>query len=160
MLEGITSCSYVTSLAQVNEAGSHIVAAESGDLLYWDMATRQEMLVWWLTWLTWCLLRKVVYQEKQENIQQIFFYKSQARCVVISKKGKKGGSLTPSSCPVRQTCILFLSIFIRILVPIPIFILPGSTLGLCVSRSVPDGTKQWEFEFPFVTFIKVWPNRE
>ena len=26
---------------QVNEAGSHIVAAESGDLLYWDMATRK-----------------------------------------------------------------------------------------------------------------------
>jgi hypothetical protein len=29
--------------ALVNEAGSYIVAAESGDLLYWDMATRCEM---------------------------------------------------------------------------------------------------------------------
>ena len=58
---------------QVNEAGSHIVAAESGDLLYWDMGTQ-----------------KVVHQEKQEHIQQIFFYKSQSRCVVVSKKGSKG----------------------------------------------------------------------
>jgi hypothetical protein len=89
--------------ALVNEAGSHIVAAESGELLYWDMGTQ-----------------KVVHQEKQENIQQIFFYKSQSRCVVVSKKGSK-----------------------------------GNESGLCVSRSVPEGTKQWEFEFPFVTFIKV-----
>ena len=64
-----------TEFMQVNEAGSHIVAAESGDLLYWDMATR-----------------KVVHQERQENIQQIFFYKNQARCVVVSKKGTKGRS--------------------------------------------------------------------
>jgi len=89
--------------ALVNEAGTYIVAAESGDLLYWDMATR-----------------KVVHQEKQENIQQIFYYKNQSRCVVVSKKGSK-----------------------------------GNESGLCVSRSVPEGTKQWEFEFPFVTFIKV-----
>jgi WD40 repeat protein len=89
--------------ALVNEAGSHIVAAESGDLLYWNMATR-----------------KVVHQERQENIQQIFFYKGQSRCVVVSKNGTK-----------------------------------GSQCGLCVSRSVPEGAKHWEFEFPFVTFIKV-----
>ena len=49
------------------------MAAESGDLLYWDMETR-----------------KVVHQEKQENIQQIFYYKNQSRCVVVSKKGSKG----------------------------------------------------------------------
>ena len=49
------------------------MAAESGDLLYWDMGTQ-----------------KVVHQEKQEHIQQIFFYKSQSRCVVVSKKGSKG----------------------------------------------------------------------
>ena len=49
------------------------MAAESGDLLYWDMGTQ-----------------KVVHQEKQENIQQIFFYKNQSRCVVVSKKGSKG----------------------------------------------------------------------
>ena len=79
------------------------MAAESGDVLYWDMATR-----------------KVIHQEKQENIQQIFFYKSQTRCVVVSKQGPK-----------------------------------GKELGLCVSRSVPEGSRQWQFEFPFVTFIKV-----
>ena len=28
-------------------------------------------------------------------------------------------------------------------------------MGWCVSRSVPEGSIQWQFEFPFVTFIKV-----
>ena len=32
---------YFDLLRQVNEAGTYIVAAESGDLLYWDMATRK-----------------------------------------------------------------------------------------------------------------------
>ena len=35
-------------------------------------------------------LAQVVHQEKQENIQQIFYYKNQLRCVVVSKKGSKG----------------------------------------------------------------------
>ena len=108
---------------QVNEAGSHIVAAESGDLLYWDMETR-----------------KVVHQEKQENIQQIFYYKNQSRCVVVSKKGSKGNEsgLCVSRCVPEETGIRFKTF---------------------VSRSVPEGTKQWEFEFPFVTFIKVRENQ-
>ena len=42
----------------VNEEGTFTVAAESGDVLYWDMKTR-----------------KVVFQEKQPNIEQLFFYK-------------------------------------------------------------------------------------
>ena len=77
----------------------------------------------------------MVHQEKQENIQQIFFYKNQSRCVVVSKKGSKGNEsgLCVSRC--AKTKILFFTI--RLL------------------RSVPEGTKQWEFEFPFVTFIKV-----
>ena len=101
------------------------MAAESGDLLYWDMGTQ-----------------KVVHQEKQEHIQQIFFYKSQSRCVVVSKKGSKGNesglcvsrSVKPQKTKTRNHWTV------------------------CLSRSVPEGTKQWEFEFPFVTFIKVGPE--
>merc|ERR1719206_1663443 len=89
--------------ALVNEEGTHIVSAESGDLLYWDIKTRE-----------------VIFQERQEDIQQIFFYKNQTRCIVVSKKGKK-----------------------------------GNFSGLVVSRSIPGGEKQWEFEFPFTTFTKV-----
>jgi len=89
--------------ALVNEEGTHIVSAESGDVLYWDLESR-----------------KVIFQQKQDDIQQIFFYKNQTRCIVVSKKGTK-----------------------------------GNLSGLVVSRSIPGGEKQWEFEFPFTTFIKV-----
>ena len=61
--------------AIVNEEGSHVVAAESGELLYWNLATRE-----------------VVFKDKQEDIQQIFFYKNQTKCIVVSKKGKKKGN--------------------------------------------------------------------
>ena len=57
----------------VNEDGTYTVAAESGDVLYWDMKTK-----------------KVIFQEKQPNIQQIFFYKNQGRCIVISREGERG----------------------------------------------------------------------
>ena len=63
--------------AIVNEEGSHVVAAESGDLLYWDLNTKQ-----------------VTFKDKQEDIQQIFFYKNQTKCIVVSKKGKKGQLLS------------------------------------------------------------------
>ena len=59
--------------ALVNEEGTHIVSAESGDVLYWDLKSRN-----------------VIFQEKQDDIQQIFFYKNQTRCIVVSKKGTKG----------------------------------------------------------------------
>ena len=59
--------------ALVNEEGTHIVSAESGDVLYWDLESR-----------------KVIFQQKQDDIQQIFFYKNQTRCIVVSKKGTKG----------------------------------------------------------------------
>lgn len=59
--------------AIVNEEGSHVVASESGDILYWNLASRE-----------------VVFQDKQEDTQQIFFYKNQTRCIVVSKTGKKG----------------------------------------------------------------------
>ena len=97
------------------------MAAESGDLLYWDMGTQ-----------------KVVHQEKQENIQQIFFYKNQSRCVVVSKKGSKGNE--SGLCVSRSVSKENQN---------------EKQLKICLPRSVPEGTKQWEFEFPFVTFIKV-----
>ena len=28
----------------------------------------------------------------------------------------------------------------------------GNYTGICFSRSVPEGVKQWEFEYPFVEF--------
>ena len=62
--------------AIVNEEGTHVVASESGDILYWNLKTRE-----------------VVFQEKQEDTQQIFFYKNQTRCIVVSKTGKKGKRL-------------------------------------------------------------------
>lgn len=89
--------------ALVNEEGSYIVAAESGDVLYWSLETRS-----------------VVFQEKQENIQQIFFYKEQTRCVVVSKTGSR-----------------------------------GNYTGVLVSRSVPDGDRQWQLQYPFVIFMEV-----
>ena len=54
--------------ALVNEEGSYIVAAESGEVLYWDMATRG-----------------VVFQEKQPDVLQLFFYKGQTRCIAVSR---------------------------------------------------------------------------
>ena len=40
--------------AIVNEAGTHIVAAECGEILYWCLETRE-----------------VVYRDKQENVIQV-----------------------------------------------------------------------------------------
>ena len=82
----------------------------------------------------------MVHQEKQEHIQQIFFYKNQSRCVVVSKKGSKGNEsgLCVSRCVPEKTKIR-----------------TNLRFTIHLSRSVPEGTKQWEFEFPFVTFIKV-----
>ena len=83
------------------------MAAESGDLLYWDMATRKVVR----TSLTRCfqhIFCKVVHQEKQEHIQQIFFYKNQSRCVVVSKKGSKGnesGLCVSRSVPEKMKII-------------------------------------------------------
>jgi WD40 repeat protein len=68
-----TALGAIITHALVTDSGSHIVSAESGDLLYWDLNTRE-----------------VVFQQHQENIQQIFFYRNQSRCVVISKTGTKG----------------------------------------------------------------------
>jgi hypothetical protein len=28
----------------------------------------------------------------------------------------------------------------------------GNYTGICISRSVPEGVKQWEFEYPFTEF--------
>lgn len=64
----------IITQALVNEEGTHVVAAESGELLYWDIRTK-----------------KVIFKDRQEDIQQIFFYKNQTRCVVVSRSGSRGG---------------------------------------------------------------------
>ena len=54
--------------ALVTEDGGITVAAESGDVLYWNMEER-----------------KVIFQEKQPDVLQIFFYKNQTRCIAASR---------------------------------------------------------------------------
>ena len=54
--------------ALVTEDGRFTVAAESGDVLYWNMKER-----------------KVIFQEKQPDVLQIFFYKNQTRCIAASR---------------------------------------------------------------------------
>ena len=54
--------------ALVTEDGGLTVAAESGDVLYWNMEDR-----------------KVIFQEKQPDVLQIFFYKNQTRCIAASR---------------------------------------------------------------------------
>ena len=56
--------------ALVTEDGGLTVAAESGDVLYWNMEDR-----------------KVIFQEKQPDVLQIFFYKNQSRCIAASRWG-------------------------------------------------------------------------
>ena len=63
----------IISHALVNEEGNYIVSAESGDILYWSIQDR-----------------KVIFQERQPEVQQLFFYKKQTRCIAVSRKGEKG----------------------------------------------------------------------
>jgi hypothetical protein len=83
--------------ALVNEEGSCTLAAESGDVIYWDMAER-----------------KVIFQEKQPDVLQLFFYKNQTRSIAVSRLGPR-----------------------------------GNYCSLVVSRSVPEGVSQWQFQYPF-----------
>ena len=119
---------------QVNEAGSHIVAAESGDLLYWDMATR-----------------KVVHLSRPLHIPSQYHRWSTRRSKRTSSRSSSTRTSRAVSSSVRRgakgtspdsVCQGFQKKIRR-------------QITICVSRSVPEGTKQWEFEFPFVTFIKV-----
>ena len=57
--------------ALVTEDGGITVAAESGDVLYWNMEER-----------------KVIFQETQPDVLQIFFYKNQTRCIAASRYRK------------------------------------------------------------------------
>ena len=66
--------------ALINEDGEYIVSAESGDILYWSIEDRS-----------------VIFQEKQPDVQQMFFYKKQTRCIVVSKQGTKGAFIVIKS---------------------------------------------------------------
>ena len=59
--------------AIVNEEGTFIVAAESGEILIWDLQRRE-----------------VVCKDDQENVAQLFFNKAQTRCMVVSNEGTVG----------------------------------------------------------------------
>ena len=107
--------------AIVNEEGSHVVAAESGELLYWDLKTRE-----------------VVFKDKQEDIQQIFFYKNQTKCIVVSKKGKKKGKMSKHYRNTGKN-IYYL----------------GELSAVMISRSFPSGEKHWSAEYSFASFKKV-----
>lgn len=54
--------------ALVTEDGSLTVAAESGDVLYWNLQDRN-----------------VIFQEKQPDVLQLFFYNNQTRCIAVSR---------------------------------------------------------------------------
>ena len=96
------------------------MAAESGDVLYWDMKTRQ-----------------VVFQEKQPNIQQIFFYKNQTRCIVISRW--------------KKYFVFFSFDFVLIFREGD----RGNYEGLVISRSFPEGKIHWKFTYPFSIFKNI-----
>ena len=113
--------------AIVNEEGSHVVAAESGELLYWDLATRE-----------------VVFKDKQEDIQQIIFFKNQTKCIVVSKKGKKKGKMfyvkkMKYGYGKHGIGISYL----------------GELSAVLISRSFPSGEKHWSAEYSFASFKKV-----
>ena len=61
------SNSGVVTHALVNEKGTYTVAVESSDVLFWDMANR-----------------KIVFQEKQADVRQIFLYAKQKMCITVS----------------------------------------------------------------------------
>ena len=67
-----TQLGAIVTHAIVNEEGSYIISAESGDVLYWNVEER-----------------KVVFQEKQPNIQQMFYYKNYTCCLAVSQQGSK-----------------------------------------------------------------------
>ena len=71
--------------ALVTEDGGITVAAESGDVLYWNMEERTVIF----QVRSFRILRihrtVVTSQEKQPDVLQIFFYKNQTRCIAASR---------------------------------------------------------------------------
>ena len=93
----------IVTHATITKSGEHIMAAESGNVLYWDVDEG-----------------KVVFKEEQKNILQLTFYDDEAHCLTVSKTGS-----------------------------------PPDYKALCISRTFPEGKKEYEFEFHFKSFKNV-----
>ena len=93
----------IVTHATVITSGEYIIAAESGNVIYWKVATES-----------------VVYKEHQKDIMQIVMYDDETKCIVVSKNGN--GS---------------------------------DTKARCITRSFPEGTKQFTFQFPYRYFKKI-----
>ena len=63
----------IVTHALVNEAGDTIIAAESGELLFWDLNTKS-----------------VVFSEDCKGIVQISFNKKQTKCMIVQSSGPMG----------------------------------------------------------------------
>ena len=70
--------------ALVTEDGGITVAAESGDVLYWNMEERT-VIFQVRSFRNWNIKDLVTCQEKQPDVLQIFFYKNQTRCIAASR---------------------------------------------------------------------------
>ena len=92
----------VTHVA-VNPPGELIIAAESGNVIYWNVESES-----------------VMFKEAQKDILQIMTYADWTKCMVVSKAGS-----------------------------------PGDYKAVCVTRSIPEGTTEMKFQFPFKYFKKI-----
>ena len=68
-----SSLGAIITHAVVTETGEYIVAAESGDLLFWDLKTKQ-----------------VIFSEKLPNIIQLSFNKKETKLIIVSFAGPSG----------------------------------------------------------------------
>ena len=98
-----SSLGAIVTHATITKSGEYIMAAESGNVLYWNVEEG-----------------KVVFKEEQKNILQLVFYDDEGHCLTVSKTGS-----------------------------------PPDYKALCISRTFPEGKKQYEFDFPFKSFKNV-----
>ena len=62
----------IVTFAKVTTSGTYIIAAESGYLLYWDVAKKE-----------------VIYKEEQKDIIQVMLFENDTKCLVVSKSTKE-----------------------------------------------------------------------
>ena len=62
----------IVTFAKVTSSGDYIIAAESGYLLYWDVAKKE-----------------VIYKEEQKDIIQVMLFQNDTKCLIVSKSNKE-----------------------------------------------------------------------
>ena len=62
----------IVTFAKVTTSGAYIIAAESGYLLYWDVAKKE-----------------VIYKEEQKDIIQVMLFENDTKCLIVSKSTKE-----------------------------------------------------------------------